>query len=124
VYWRLEMSALSGKRVLVVEDDMLVGMMVEDMLTDLGVVCTGVCATVAEALAQLEKSPVDAAILDLNLRGERSIPVAERLSDRAIPFAFATGYGDGGEGTAGRPILPKPYTIDQLADVLSKLLKS
>jgi CheY-like chemotaxis protein len=117
------MNALSGKRVLVVEDEMLVGMMMEDMLADMGVVCVAVCATVADALAELVKTPIDAAILDLNLRGESSIAVADVLTARAIPFAFATGYGDAGEGTAGRPILAKPYTPDQLADTLSKILK-
>jgi CheY-like chemotaxis protein len=119
-----KMNALSGKRVLVVEDDMLVGMMIEEMLADLGAVCVAVSPTVADALAELEKTPIDAAILDLNLRGERSIPVADWLSARAIPFAFATGYGDAGEGTAGRPILAKPYTPEQLSDALCKLLKS
>jgi CheY-like chemotaxis protein len=118
------MNALSGKRVLVVEDDMLVGMMIEEMLADLGVVCVAVSATVADALSELEKAPIDAAILDLNLRGERSIPVADWLSARAIPFAFATGYADAGEGTTGHPILPKPYTPEQLGEMLSKLLKS
>jgi CheY-like chemotaxis protein len=119
---RKSVSVMAGKRILVVEDEAVVGMMLEDMLADLDAVCVGVAASVPEALALLDRERVDAAILDLNLRGERSTPVAEWLSARAIPFAFATGYGDASPETAGAPTLAKPYTQTDLSDLLSQLL--
>ncbi|MGI8704969.1 MAG: response regulator [Sphingomicrobium sp.] len=112
---------LSGKRVLVVEDEMLVAMQIEDMLSDLG--CTSItsAATIETALQSIAANTFDLATLDLNLNGTRSFAVAEALSDRHIPFAFATGYGPDAR-FGDRPVLNKPYGFFQLKKVISKLL--
>lgn len=116
---------LAGRRILVVEDEMLVLMHLETTLEELG--CTAIfsAAGVAEALALLDKERFDAAILDVNLGAEKSYPVAEALAERGIPFAFSTGYSDHGDRAADfdeRPVLRKPYVTAALAAVLEQLL--
>lgn len=115
---------LSGKRVLVVEDEMLVAMQIEDMLSDLGCTSITVAGTVEKALERIDEDAFDLATLDLNLNGTRSLPVAEALGSRRIPYAFATGYGSKGieEAFADRPVLLKPYSFWQFEEVLRKLL--
>jgi CheY-like chemotaxis protein len=115
---------LSGKRVLVVEDEMLVLMAIEDMLADLGCTSLTVAGTIAKALALIKAKEFDLAILDINLNGQRSYPIARALSDNGMPFAFSTGYGEHGvgEGFGGRPVLSKPYNCPQLIKVLTTLL--
>lgn len=115
---------LSGRRVLVVEDEMLVLMAMEDMLADLGCTSIEVAANIDKALALIRTEPFDLATLDVNLDGQRSDPIAEALSDRGIPFAFSTGYGDKGVSAAyrDRPVLNKPYDHPQLMQVLTSLL--
>ena len=115
---------LSGKRVLVVEDEMLVAMQIEDMLSDLGCTSITVAATVEAALNLIAANVFDLATLDVNLDGTRSSAVAEALKDHHIPLTFATGYGDHGFGEAfeDRPVLHKPYSFCQLKEVLRKLL--
>lgn len=115
---------LSGKRVLVVEDEMLVLMAIEDMLSDLGCTSITVAGNIEMALGIIAAAPFDLATLDLNLNGRRSYPVAEALSDRRVPFAFSTGYGGHGvgEGYGDRPVLNKPYNCFQFAEVLTGLL--
>jgi CheY-like chemotaxis protein len=117
------MANLSGKHVLVVEDETIVAMMLEDMLLDLGAAGVKVAGGVSDALALVESSYFDAAILDLNLRGASSIPVAQALKAKNVPVAFATGYGDAaGAETSGYPVLGKPYSQSDLAAVLQRLL--
>jgi CheY-like chemotaxis protein len=110
------MTALAGKRILLVEDEFIIAAMAEDMLTDLGATVIGPASTVAVALRLVETSAIDAAVLDVNMDGERIDPVVEALGARSIPIVFATGYG---ERTLGRaqaaPILDKPYTQEKLA---------
>ncbi len=112
---------LSGKRVLVVEDEMLVAMQIEDMLSDLG--CTSItsAATIETALDFIAANTFDLAMLDVNLDGTRSFVIAEALSEREIPFAFATGYSVN-ERFGDRPVLNKPYGVVQFNKVLRKLL--
>jgi CheY-like chemotaxis protein len=81
------------RRVLVVEDEMLVAMLVEDILEELGLEVAGVCPHLDEALKLAASEAVDFVILDVNLDGKRSFPVADILRARNIPFVFATGYG-------------------------------
>jgi CheY-like chemotaxis protein len=81
------------KRILIVEDEALVAMILEDQLQELGLAIVGCCATVAEAIKLLDADTPDAAILDVNLGGQFVYPVADRLIDRGIPFVFVTGYG-------------------------------
>lgn len=115
---------LTGCRILLVEDEMLVLMHTEDMLEDLG--CTAVvsAATVADGLACLDTGTFDAALIDLNLNGDRSYAVADLLADRGVPFAFATGYGAHGlrEQDGARPVLVKPYPVHELVRTMIALL--
>lgn len=115
---------LSGRSILVVEDEMLVLMSIETILEDLGCTTIESSSTVTGALDLLEKTSFDVAILDLNLGGESSYPIADALIEAGIPFAFSTGYGHHGErmDLADRPVLRKPYAADQLTAQLSLLL--
>jgi CheY-like chemotaxis protein len=98
-------------------------MMLEDMLEDLGLRTVGPAMTVGQALSLLNDERPDAAILDINVGGETSSPVAERLADLGIPFAFATGYSSGPDLIAGTaPLLQKPYAEQELARLLGILL--
>jgi len=117
------MAKLTGRRILVVEDEALVAMLVEDALLDAGATVIGPAATVAEALALLERGVPSAAVLDLNLAGEPSTPIADALTARGIPFVVATGYGAEGlpEGHAEVPVLAKPYDPDELTSMLQRL---
>ena len=117
---------LSGRRVLVVEDEMLVLMAIEDMLADLGCTSIAAAATIERALAMIEAEPFDLAILDVNLNGQRSYPIAEALNNHGVPFAFSTGYGGHGidEGYGNGSVLNKPYDETQLIRVLTSLLES
>lgn len=117
---------LLGRRVLVVEDEMLVLMAMEDMLADLGCTSVMAAATVEKALALIETESFDLATLDLNLGGCRSNPIAKALNDHGIRFAFSTGYGEHGFGeTLGdRPLLKKPFSLAQLASVLTGIILS
>jgi len=110
-------------RVLVVEDETMVAMLVEDMLVDLGCEVAAVAGSLAAGLQAAGEPSLDAAILDVNLNGEKSFPVAALLRERGVPFAFATGYGARGldEPFAGTPTLQKPFTIEDLRDVLEQI---
>lgn len=117
------MNRLAARRILVVEDEALVAMLVEDALLDAGALVIGPAATVAEALVLLEHETPDAAVLDLNLAGETSTPVADALALRRIPFVVATGYGADGlpPGHLTVPVLAKPYDPDDLTAALARL---
>jgi CheY-like chemotaxis protein len=119
------MTKLAGRRILIVEDEALVAMLVEDALLDAGAEVIGPVATVAEAMALLEASAPDAAVLDLNLAGETSTPVADVLAARGVPFVVATGYGAEGlpAGHATVPVLAKPYDPDELTGTLSRICR-
>ena len=83
---------LSGRRVLVVEDEMMILMIIEDMLADLGCESVTAAATVDQALALIDAQVFDAAMLDMNLNGNKSHAVADALAARGVPFVFSTGY--------------------------------
>lgn len=114
---------LSSLRVLIVEDESLVAMLLEDMLLDLGAEVVGVAASVENALALLQDESIDAALLDVNIEGQRSFPVADALRDRGIPYAFATGFGDGvlPEKYASVPVILKPYALGDIERTLQTL---
>jgi CheY-like chemotaxis protein len=116
-------NLLSGRQILVVEDEMLVLIMIEDMLADLG--CTSVtsAATVDKALALIEAQAFDVALLDMNLNGNDSHPVAEALSARGVPFVYATGNAGQSlrDGYSDRPVLKKPFKYEELAAILTRL---
>ena len=116
-------SVLTGKRILVVEDEVIVSIMLEDMLNELGATVVGPARTLSEALAMATTERIDAAVLDVNLRGEKIDAVAEVLQQRGVRFLFATGYGQGtGMVPAGAPVIDKPYTKDALARALAGCL--
>jgi CheY-like chemotaxis protein len=119
------MINLLGKRVLVLEDEALIAAMVEDMLTDLGIVVVGPVATIERGLSLAQTEDLDAALLDVNIRSARVYPVADALKERGVPVVFATGYGQSGVQRSDRArILEKPYTQDKLADALRIALAS
>lgn len=107
-------------RVLLVEDEGLVALMLEDLLEDLGCQIAGSPASVGAALAWIEAGgSADVALLDVNLNGESVFPVAEALKARGVPFAFATGYGaDHDPRFNDAPLLGKPIRQDRLEALL------
>ena len=115
---------LSGRRVLVIEDELLVLMMIEDMLADLGCESVVAAATVEKALAALDAEVIDVAMLDMNLNGDKSPAVAEALAARGIPFVYSTGDGGSniGDGFRDRPVLRKPFRTEDLVEILTRLL--
>src|SRR3954449_6287412 len=116
-------SALSGLRVLVVEDEMMVSMLIEDMLADLGCTVVGPASRLDEAMDLARAGELDCAVLDVTLGGQPIFPLADLLRERGRPFAFATGYGDAGlrEADRGSPVLQKPFREGDLARVLTEL---
>lgn len=108
-------GTLTGIRVLFVEDESLVAMLGEDVLSDAGCEVT-VAMRLSEALRAVEEIEVDVAILDVNLGNETSYPVAARLIERRVPVVFATGYAAAGlaNGYASHPCVQKPYDPGQL----------
>ena len=118
------MVDLSGRRALVVEDEGAVALLIEDMLVDLGCEISGSAAELGKACELARTTDVDFAILDLNLNGASSIPVAIILSERHIPFVFSTGYGAAGvpQGFVLIPVLSKPFVIADLHDKIAAAL--
>ncbi|MGE0426152.1 MAG: response regulator [Reyranellaceae bacterium] len=110
------------RRVLVVEDEMLVAMLVEDILEELGLEVAGVCSHLDDALKKAASESVDFVILDVNLDGKRSFPVADILRSRNIPFAFATGYGAQALEAeyAGASTIAKPFMPGDIKEMLEK----
>jgi CheY-like chemotaxis protein len=117
-------SSFSGRRVLVVEDEMIVAWLLEDMLADLGCVVVGPAASINQALAIVDAEAIDAAVLDVNLEGQMSYPIADALAARGVPFVFSTGYDKDRllEGYRTFSVLQKPFRRSQLVDALAKLL--
>lgn len=119
-------TSLAGLKVLVVEDEALVSMLLEDMLSDLGCEIVGPITRLPEALqlAQDRAQAIDIAILDVNLGGERSFPVAEALEARGCLFVLSTGYDDAGidERWRARPMLRKPFLPHELEQALHDAL--
>ena len=112
-----------GKRILLVEDEPLVAMLLEDMMLDLGFDVVGPALRFDKAFELASSEQLDAAILDVNLGTCHSYPIAERLVARGVPFAFATGYGSAGVEWEERvTILRKPFRKEVLDSVLADLL--
>ena len=113
-----------GFRVLVVEDEALISMLIEDMLADIGCKCVDVAASVESAMQALTRVEPDFAMLDINLNGKHSFPVADLLRSRDIPFVFLSGYGAGGlcAGYANAKVLQKPFQLGDLETALNDAL--
>lgn len=111
-------------RVLVVEDEGLVAMLVEDMLADIGHEVVAVASRMEEALNAAKIGTFDLAIIDVNLDGRPSYPIADVLKERGIPFVFATGYGANGLDPkfADAPVLSKPFVMADLQKLLPGLV--
>jgi CheY-like chemotaxis protein len=115
-----DISNLAGARVLVVEDEMLVSLLIEDILTDSKCIIVGPYDRVPAALEAARTLPLDAAVLDVNLAGTKIYPVAEMLSARGIPFLLLSGYGSGAvpaEHTSWQ-VCAKPFRAEQLLTML------
>lgn len=118
------MTAAGRPRVLVVEDEVLVGMLVEDMLRELDCEVAALSCTLADALDKARTLGFDVAVLDINLNGQPSFPVAEAVRARGLPLLFATGYGRKILGPAWpeAPVLQKPFGRDELRRALAQVL--
>lgn len=122
---RTDASDLSGLKVFIVEDESLVAMQLEDMLSDIGCEVAGLAMRVKKAEEMLPTLPdLDLAILDVNVAGEQVYPVAHALADRDVSIVFATGYGRSGvlPEWQDRPILQKPYTTEQVVRIMMDAL--
>lgn len=108
-------------RILIVEDEPIVAMCLEDMLDVLGHVAVGPAARLCDGLALAQVEAIDAAILDINLAGERSTPIAYALRARGVPFAFASGYAAGPEGFETVPLIAKPYRLNDIEGALAAI---
>ena len=119
-------STTPPARILVVEDEYLIRMLLEDMLADLGHVVAAAVSTIAEAKELAATGDFDCAVLDVNLDGEQIFPVADILIKRGKTFVFVTGYGEGSlpEAYRGRPALQKPFQVERLEQMLAGLLAS
>src|SRR5271156_4562134 len=109
-----------GKRVLVVEDEMMIRMLLEGMLDDLGHTVAGEAGEIDEAMTLAKQADFDVALLDVNLNGRPITPVVEVLVQRGLPFVFASGYGQRGvpEPYQASPTLQKPFQLEALAEAL------
>jgi len=120
----VEELPVSARRILIVEDETMIAMMIEDFLTDLGWDVVGLVGTSDRAIATAREADIDAALLDVNLNGQDTFGVADLLSERHIPFVFATGYGQ--DGVADRfqdvPTLTKPFHRDELDRALRQAM--
>ncbi|QIB36305.1 response regulator [Ancylobacter pratisalsi] len=119
-------NPLSGRKVLIVEDETLVAMMMEAMVEELGATVIGSKARVGEALDFIatRHHEIDIVMLDLNLGGTRCYSVASAATGHGIPFVFSTGYQDGDiiEEWRDRPMLTKPFQLSELQGALALAL--
>ena len=120
---------LKNSRILVVEDEPLVAMLIEDALLEAGAEIAGCAGTVGDALRRIEEArigePIDAVVLDLNLAGETALPVADRLAALGVPFLIASGDGDGcdrGEHPDA-PVVTKPFDLSEMIGSIRALCR-
>jgi DNA-binding response OmpR family regulator len=118
----VEELPVAARRILIVEDETMIAMMVEDFLEELGWDVVGWAGGTERALAMARDADIDAALLDVNLGGEDIFAVADILSERHIPFVFATGCGADGmaDRFRGVPTLTKPFLCDELDRALHR----
>jgi CheY-like chemotaxis protein len=116
-------TVLAGKRILIVEDEFMIAILLEDMLTELNCSIAGISANLTQALELIGSTEIDAAVLDVNLDGHDSFAVAAALVKRRIPFIFATGYGASRlpQELLGHTVVQKPYRLEELSMAFSQL---
>lgn len=114
----------SKRRILIVEDEALVAMLIEDIVLDLGYEIAAIAGRLDDGLAKAEALDLSCAVLDLNLNGARTYPIAETLRTRGVPFLFVTGYGAAGlePGWEQAVVVQKPFQPYELAQGLSRAL--
>ena len=117
-------AALSGRRILLVEDELLIAMLLEGALQDRGCEVIGPYARVSDAINAARNEPLDGALMDINLAGERIFPVAEILWLRSVPFLLLSGYGDSAlpEDRQHWPVESKPFEISRVMDMLGGMI--
>ncbi|GGD84389.1 response regulator [Tsuneonella deserti] len=115
------MSEFEGKRILVLEDEPLIAMILEDVLQDLGCAVVGPVYDVAEAEALARDAPIDAAILDIHVGDHTSHSVAERFAERGVPFVVASGSDEAGELPGAAGLLGKPFNPAMVKLALERL---
>ena len=114
-------NPLAGRRIMVVEDELLISMLIEDVLNDEGCTIVGPFTNIEDAVVAARAEICDAALLDVNLRGVKVYPVAEILEQRGIPFVLLSGYGNDAipaERTGWRAC-SKPFNTEELLHALS-----
>jgi CheY-like chemotaxis protein len=119
-------EACANLRILVIEDEGIVAMLLEDMLADLGHEVVASASNIERAKTLVDEAEVDLAIVDVNLNGHHTYPLADTLTERGIPFIFATGYGNAGLKTEWQEakVLQKPFTERDLATVIDETIRS
>jgi CheY-like chemotaxis protein len=118
-----ERPAAQAKRILIVEDEPMIRMLLEDMLDELGYTVAAEAARIEDALEATKNADFDLAILDANLDGRSASPVADALVTRGTPFVFATGYGEVPKPYRDRPMLTKPFQMAGLKQMLQSTLR-
>ena len=114
--------SFEGATVLILEDEPIIGLALEDMLSRQGASVL-FASQIEEACELIEQERVDSAVLDVNVHGVLSYPVAEMLNERSVPFIFATGYGDRSHPAefAAVPTISKPYSAEDVRRALGKV---
>jgi CheY-like chemotaxis protein len=116
---------LQGIRLLIIEDEALVAMFIEDILSEMGCETVDILTSLPDAVSRVDGVNFDAVILDVNLGGERTYSLAERLIEKHIPFIFSTGYGVSGipDNLHNVPIIQKPFQKSDLENALHVALQ-
>jgi CheY-like chemotaxis protein len=120
----LPRKSLVGRRVLVIEDESLVSMLLEDTLAEIGCEIAALASRFNDAMKKASSLSFDIAILDVNLNAQQTFPIAEVLNERGLPFVFATGYGPANlpSGLQRAPVLQKPFHQHDLERALGAAL--
>ena len=117
------LEKLTGRRILVVDDEVLIAMLLEDSCIDAGCEVIGPFGRLDQAMAAMATGTADAAILDVNLAGEKIYPLAELLERRGIPFLLLSGYGElAAPDRPHWPVCTKPFSIEDILRRLASLL--